>query len=482
MIEPIALLYLILTLLGPGSVLVALLGVRGDRLPVERWLPLAFLLGWTFHTILLLGSLRATGMVHPLLHASVSALLPLLFLPILWTRNQLNLTAESTVLRLLFGRGTPVLVLFLFAAIAYRLGILLQEAYQIPLFSWDGRYIWNLKARILFHEGTIFGSSWMDPVRVHFHRDYPLMLPTAWAGLYHWMGETSERMPRVFLVVMMLLFVLYFFEAVRSRAGAPLAAVGSFILLDFACRQDYQRVDGATLLTGVADLPLAFLAFAAFEIGLRGWASKRHCWMLVSAFLVSGCYLMKSEGLVVLLVWVVVTIRLYIAHEPEPRGVPPLRTLLGSILILIAVAAPWFLLKRELPNYYDERFTEMLSPTNIEAILARLIIVGEYFLEELVNWWRWGVFWPVYILLAAAGWIWGRRSTDLAIEWAVLPWIAIYLLAYMITPLHIGYHLETSLARLYSHFAPLALFSLLLKGQRLIRLANVAGTIRTAAG
>ena len=443
---------------------------RGPR-PLEEWLPLSFLLGWVAQGLLACASLLALGRLLPFafpLLAAACAFAHLFLAP----PSAPRLLQASVAARDAFSSARSLLVLVLLAAAATRLLVYLFAAWNFPLYTWDGRYIWHLKAMLLAHEPAIDTAAWLDPLRVHFHRDYPLLLPFAFAGIHELAADDSPRAPGLFLVALMACFVLYFHHALRARCGALVAAMGAFLAAGLGARMDYQVTDGMTLLTGAADIPLSFLAFALFHQTLSRWGSARPSSALIPGAFLAGCLMLKSEGVVVAAVWLAMVAAL--AARDRLTGRPlPWKPIVLSLIAALLVAAPWLVLKRGLPNFYDERFGELLALRGPGLLLERLGFVLHGIVVELLDDYRWGWFWPAYAVALVLSVPLARRALRSPLDWVVLAWGAAYLLAYLATPLDAVYHIESSLPRLLSHFQPLALFSLLSMVALAIRVARV---------
>ncbi len=72
----------------------------------------------------------------------------------------------------------------------------------------------------------------------------------------------------------------------------------------------------------------------------------------------------------------------------------------------------------------------------------------------------WEAAWVLYTLLMPVSLYLWRRGSRLYFDGVIAMWAAIYVFVYSVTPLHLGYHMQTSVARLLSHFYPLVLFQL----------------------
>lgn len=453
-----------------GAAVLALAAPRRARLPPEQWIPLAFVLGWAAHTMLMMATLLVADRVFPLATIAAMAVAGAALLAHGIRLRRGALSMRSPLWSALSSPGAPWGPVLLLSAAAGLLVLLFLYAANLPLYSWDGRMIWNLKARLLFHEGTIFADSWLDPLRTHFHPDYPLMLPMAWTGQFALMGAECERTPRVFLAAMWGVFLLCFFDAARRRAGTTLAALGVLLCALAAFRVDYGPEDGPTLLTGVADLPLAFVAFVAFDLALRAWTTRERRTLLCSGMLIGATVLMKAEGIVVAAAWAVMNAGLWISAKRQGRRPLSWGSLGSAAAAAAIVAAPWKLLKARIPNHYDEVFSELLSPTYLAVLLERIPLVLGRILEEMLSTGRWSLFWPAAILVVLAAFAAGPKPPLRHLDAALLAWLGAYILAYVLSPLHLGYHIDTSIGRLLSQFQPLLLLSVLAKLRWMARL------------
>ncbi|MCC5876380.1 MAG: hypothetical protein JJU11_09210, partial [Candidatus Sumerlaeia bacterium] len=174
-----------LVLLMAGLPILLLLAPRDARMRAELWLPLAFALGWSLHAVSVKWCLVLLGVMP-------AALLPLLAVFGLAGTGALVHTGRAAALRGFTLHRVPpsgaMLYIALLLLIAARFILLTTDALRFPLFTWDGRMTWNLKAILLYHEGAVATEAFLDPLRIHFHRDYPLMLPIAYTGVYQLAG------------------------------------------------------------------------------------------------------------------------------------------------------------------------------------------------------------------------------------------------------------------------------------------------------
>jgi len=231
------------------------------------------------------------------------------------------------------------------------------------------------------------------------------------------------------------------------------------LLAESAFRMDYTVRDGISLTTGVADFPLALFLFLATWLHLLGWKSSNPRWHLLGGLMTGACLLTKSEGIVVFAALFAVNM---LAALCLCRRSLRERTKHFALAVAVpmAVVAPWLLLKASLPNFYDEKFGDLIGVAGLAPLLQRLPRVLSLIVYEATSVRSWNLTWflfPVAFLVA----ILCRRRRLHWLPGAVAVLIlSAYLLAYLATPLEIHYHVETSIGRLLSHVYPLALFQL----------------------
>jgi hypothetical protein len=445
-------------LVAVGLLVARLVLPRGTHHPAELWLPLSFAIGLLANALLMKVSLLLTGHYSPWLY-TLLAFAAVLLLGILWNSDRLASLGGFGFLARSGPQSTRaparLLTILVFALII----MLHAEALRFPLFTWDGRFIWNLKAMILLHEGTIFGESFMDPERIHFHRDYPLLLPGAYLGIYHLSGGVADRMARLFLVHLSVMLFLAFHGSLRSRCAPWIAMAFTALLAESAFRMDYTVRDGISLTTGVADFPFAFFLFLAAWLHLRGWRTSNPRWHLLGGLMTGACLLTKSEGLVVFAALCVVNLLAarWLRRRPTQNR---LKHFTLAVAVPLAVVAPWLLLKASLPNFYDEKFGDLIGVAGLAPLIQRLPRVLSLIAFEVTSIRAWNLTWFLFPVAFMVAIYWrGRRLHWLPGAAAILIFSG-YFLAYLSTPLEIHYHVETSIGRLLSHVYPLALFQL----------------------
>jgi hypothetical protein len=350
----------------------------------------------------------------------------------------------------------------LFASLGSFLFAFLKE----PHGKWDAWLIWNMHARFLYRSGEAWrgifagGMDWS-------HWDYPLLLPLSIVRGWKYIGNDSIYIPAAFALLFTLLTLGLLLCAVaflRSRIQGFLAAMillGTPLFITMGASQ-------------FADVPLAFFILATLVLlFLPARSPENGSGALVLAGIAAGlCAWTKNEGLLFLLI---VTGSLF-GTTLYAEG---WRSAWKSTVRFLAGAMPILLI-----NLY---FKTQLSPVNdlmagfgpaaaaakltdfsrYAEIAKAFFITGISFTQGLIDL-RVGMqlnpgavsilLLIVYLLLSGIR-IDNRDRTGLVRTAAVLLLIlAGYFFVYVMTPLDLGYHLATSLNRLFLQLWPSVIF------------------------
>lgn len=429
----------------------------GKPLAMELWLSLSFALGLGFNALAILGSIAVFGATQwwfVLGAAAAAAAASFLRGAPLETfgPSQLAEDLRAPMQRALVGVCA--------ALIALLLAFLYENAASLPFTGYDGRATWNFKAKILLHEDTVRGEIFHDPHRVHYHREYPLLIPSALYALYELHGDVQERAARVFFSSIFLFQLLFLFGALRrSGAGPALAAMVTLFYAATPFRSDWSERDGGALNSGSVDIPLSFFALAACVLWLWWWRERaRWQWLLAAAFGAFGL-MTKNEGLIVLAATVVA---MAAAAITQPRGerMRPLLLGLAGIAAAVALAAPSLWLARFQPLTYDEKYSlALINADMLRHAPERIRMIAHVIAWDIAKLDKWGFTWFVILgALPLMVWGWRGRRGDCFLDVLLFAWAGAYLFVYVVTPMNLNFHLNTSMSRLLSHFLPLVLF------------------------
>lgn len=448
-------------------------GERGHqpRLPFEWWFPASFALGVGVHAVAQLLALLLTGSVLSALIWLVPALATLFLLrggPAGARAFAKSLAGSGLLAASAGGPSARALRFLALILVALNLGLVLNEAVSWPMIGYDERAIWSLKAKILHAEGGTDGTAFTDPFRVHYHPDYPLLVPLTEYALYESLGSPDERRVRFLFFWFLLCATFGLAGAILERAGPLAGLLGALIFV--ALSSVYGREEEG-LISSAADIPISFFAFMSVT------AFARSCWrpgsrsasselLLSGAFL--ACALMtKNEGALLFVACALVAIPLGLRGATALSLKDRVLATSGWLAAALIPALPCFAVVARLPNFYDEDFGSMLRAENLAGAVSRIPLVLSSFVSEAAATQRWNLvwlLWPLSILVP------GPRSgvaRDRAVDLILALWICAYLAVYCFTPLHVDFHTKTSLFRLLAHPLPLVIWRICIAGARL---------------
>ena len=119
-----------------------------------------------------------------------------------------------------------------------------------------------------------------------------------------------------------------------------------------------------------------------------------------------------------------------------------------------------FLIKSEIPNPYDEKFSSMMTLENLPRFHLRIPIIALRFWEYVSEIADWNLAWFAYAGAAALGAARCIKDGAFFLAAGVLVGLGAVLAIYLFTPLNVDFHLKTSLERLLSQIFPLAVFQI----------------------
>ena len=346
-------------------------------------------------------------------------------------------------------------------------------ALKKPHGDWDAWAIWNLRARFLFRGGnqwTSAFSSLMEGARP----DYPLLVPSAIAGLWTCIGNDTVLVP-------VLLSFLFTFAAVgltvaslailRGKSQAFLAGV---ILLG----TPFLITHGASQY---ADVPLAFFFLGTLIfLALQDRLPERSYNFLILAGLTAGfAAWTKNEGIIFI---AAIAVARLITVAPT-RG---LKIYLRQMLSFGAGLAPalliliYFKVRLAPANYLMAQG----SQTTLQKLMdvSRHLQVWNAFAKESVNFGEWAVSVPLllifYILFSGVSMKETERPGIIASLLTLVFMLVAYALTFVVTPFDIAWQLSTSLNRLLLQLWPSLIFVyfLIARPIELVRAGQEPGT------
>ena len=335
--------------------------------------------------------------------------------------------------------------LVLSGAVALAVYGLLLRADRMPHGDWDAWAIWNTHARFLYRGGR----TWSDGIPYTVHGDYPLLTPSLTARLWRYAGEEAPEAGALLGIMFALSGVAVLLSTLSQLRDTQLALLMALMLIG----TPYYLERG---VSQYADVPLAVFTISTIAlICLHLERGPDRFGPLVLAGFTAGCAgWTKNEGLLFILATCIVLL-LPVFRNPAVTFRRFAAFSLGLLLPLavisyfkLAIAPPYDLIE-------DLRYQETIQRiTSIDrhAVILKSLARSAWFFGA----WAMQPMIPLFAFIALRGA--GRRVFRSYGGFAGLLILGIvlagYYAVYLITPIPLQVHLDSSLNRLLIHLWP----------------------------
>lgn len=335
-----------------------------------------------------------------------------------------------------------------------------------PMYQFDARAIWGLKAKVLFQERTIFSESVENISRNHPHPRYPLLIPLSSAWIFYNIGEADDRVVRLVFLVFFIGLIAAAFRLQQEHTGdvAAFLSLSAFLFVPYI----YGSKSGGAS-SGHADITLSFYITAS-ALAIMLWMKQRNAVFVIVGALFAACAaLTKNEGLVYAMILFLTAAVFTIASKEDRKADRSKKSLADEwfkvrqwklfglaayVLVGIVALIPWLLVRADLPKFLDEDYLRYLNVRDIVAGAARLPTIMKIFCAELLNTKNWGLIWVLIAASACAAWWKGNKESRFVSVVMALQ-IAAYLVVFVITPYDVAGQMIVSVPRLLLHVLPL---------------------------
>jgi hypothetical protein len=367
--------------------------------------------------------------------------------------------APAWLYRLLTGAFVTALCAALYSAVTRALAYPQGD-------GWDAFSIWNLHARFLFRGGTHWRDGFTS-LLPWSHPDYPLLLPSAVAHFWSYLGHDNPIVPAMIGFLFTFGTVALQFSALSILRGRTTAMFGTIALLATP-----SFIELGT--SQYADVPLSFFYLTTVALLClhddygRGGPSASAGLLILSSVAAALAAWTKNEGL--LFLCSILVARLFIlarggsfpAASPRVRMVAPMLIVIVPALLLIAGFKHYIAGPGDLFSDPTTMLHKLLDP-------ARYWAITKWSFKGFFRFGRWWVI-PAPLLMIGFCLATGRderaasragiRTSILALCLTLVGYFAIYL----ITPYDIYWHLRFSITRLFLQLWPSAIFIVFLLG------------------
>jgi len=332
---------------------------------------------------------------------------------------------------------TWIVIAFVVVIAAYSvIGFL--SALVAPLSAWDAWSIWARKAEMLTVHSTLIHGFFASPTFTYPHPDYPLQYPI-WEALHFRAAgafDTHILLRHVWLMVVAFTWSSAYLlhRYVRAAVWAPL------LVLVAVTPGVWQQ-----LLTGYADIPLAFVACTGvISVGL--WLDRQEVGLLVLAAIMLGAAAnTKNEGLMAAIAVLLVAGAIVLVCRMN------MRAFVFAAAGVVAALLPWRIwiavhgIEGDMPVFRG------FQPGYLLGRLDRVQPAFEAINAQLANQERWLYLLPLaalVVVVSLASGI-GRRAAAFYLGAFLLIWMA-FVWSYWISPHNLTWHLATSVDRIVS--------------------------------
>ena len=317
-----------------------------------------------------------------------------------------------------------------------------------PHGDWDATAIWNSHSRYLYRDGP----AWQTDIRNTLHADYPLLVPSLVARLWRYIGTDipdAASIPGVMFIVAAIAVLVGVLAELRNFRTASIMAV---VLLATPFFIHYGVAQSA-------DVPLSLyvLSTVALICLERAWKPDRLGLLALAGFTAGCAAWVKNEGLLFLVVTSGVV--LLPAVKAPAAGLRRWTAFVAGALLPLMVIL-WFKLTIAPSNdiFGNRHSSEMLEKI---ADPSRHAMILHNFSQTFWTFGDWLLSPALVIVIYVAifgidrkmvrntGWLQGLSICVLT--------LAGYYVTYLVTPMDLQWHLNSSLPRLYLHLWPTAL-------------------------
>jgi hypothetical protein len=319
---------------------------------------------------------------------------------------------------------------------AYAIALLAKSIVK-PLNNWDAWVFWTMKARalVLLHglDAHLFASKAYGGV----HLDYPLLIPSIEAIDFHFMGHIDTAVVHAQFALLFVGFLAATRELLREHVPPALLWPG-LLLVAMA------PALGRQLVTGYADVPLAFFFALAALAGWRYLVDGDRRFLVPFAILAGGAFATKFEGTPFVAVLVVLMLVLARVHR---RPVFPVAA--ASVTSAVAIV-PWRLWVKSHDIRAASPVGKTLDPSYLADHASRLEPIARSLASVSIDH-DWLLVLPLALLAAAVALVTGRGRATSAFTlcligglYAALAW------AYLLSTVNVHWYLRSSADRVIS--------------------------------
>ena len=351
------------------------------------------------------------------------------------------------------------LQLTLIALILFILFLIFSDALIQPMHTWDERAFWAFKAKILYHEGTIFSMDFFDADRVHPHKHYPLLIPLVESWIYIVLGHIDDRLVKVIFPLFFTSLLLILYSSQRKFFSRTHSLIFTALLASVPCFVATLISKHNAASVGYADIPLSFFYFISV-IYLYLWMmdNSNKDYLVIASIFSAFTVFTKPEGVILFIISLFI-LNIYILFDLKQDKRQKIMHLVSYLIIPTVMLLPWFIFKSNLPS--DVPFNFSITYFIQHLYIAPIILTG--FLKNCLNPLLWGVLWGLFGLST----LFTIKETFkkplvylfLILVLYISAWVTIYMLMpYPVENIKVVVFMWGNLGRRLTHIAPIMVF------------------------
>lgn len=327
-------------------------------------------------------------------------------------------------------------------------GVQMYAASRLPLPSYDGRVIWEFKARILFERGINAGEL-KNPDALVPHADYPALLPLSAVEMASHLGNWS---PAYLASIGIMAFMACLYLLWRQAEGSP---AGQIAVLAWAFLPSHHLVYESCIRSGTADLLVGAFILGSGCCAVIAHRTNNLLVIAAGAACIGLATATKYDGFM----WAIAFIPVGFAlsrNDPDwiSRG---LQITAACGITVVGVAAPWLRMTLNWnPGQTEPYFYRFVTGAGLFDLPRWFSHAGEMLVELLFRPDRSSL--AIWLVLLAASAAWKRGVLD-PLSRAMLLAGGVYTLAalgaYQVSPWPTGGQVTVSFYRLIIQMAPL---------------------------
>ena len=406
---------------------------RGDRINLVECVCLSWLLGCGIVSSLLwICGGFCSGLLLQIVVTGACLLMAIAGWRVKWRANA----------RFYLPRAVTVTEWILAGIIVIEIAILIFVAFKHTL-GWDGLLNWEIKARYAFlNGGTIPASYYSSPGRMFSHPEYPLGVPFTELWLYLWMGEPNQFWVKIIFPLFYAACAPLLALLVTRLSGNRLVGLLSAALLPFV--PSISASPGG-IVVGYVDIPLSAFYLAAVGYLMLWFKTTDVRFLLVFAACSASLTWIKSEGIIL---WGVIVLVGFVLSIAKRRLAHFSMSVVPGLMVILV----WRIFLRAVQVWPHSEFD--LSFSALRENIGRLRDIAGILLAELSSTVHWSIFW----LIAAVAVIYlcaSRQLERIALACAVVVPVALYSAIYVFStwPSYSA-HMTSSVPRLLLHVMP----------------------------